>query len=444
MVGALLVLPTLTVLGALPPNRVATSRSGQFMVIGDKASNDRGPLVTLHSPASANAVIDLTPQTLVVSCERVKTEILRDLDLPDRWRAYGDRTGRILIGIDATVRTNEPSVVAASKFEEGWRFEIALPPSLTEDRLVRVLTEAILTELGSRATNERPGEPPLWLVEGLTQELLADHPGGLVPRPQSRLVADLRFGERLGRVRSRLSQGAPLGFHDLCQPDLSRMDMPDWELYSACSYLLVRELARLPQGTPRLANWIVNLQRHWNWQSGFLESFDPIFRSLLDVEKWWAVTLANFTGRTPAQTWPAEFALRKISEALQPVGILPSAGGRADPLDLEVIISDWDFTRQLPVLERVLQQARIIAFNAPPEIRALALRYADAIEEYLQDRQRSGYAPVGRGRITATANGVERAAIGRLRELEGERRRLETDLGKAAAHPTPASPASPR
>lgn len=411
------------------PVITAISQSGQFVVTGSPPRTRR----PVETRSSGQSLRDMTPQTLVVSCERVKSEILRQLELPDQWRAGGGRTGKILVGIDANVRTNSPLAVEASPFENGWHIRLTVPTEVSEDRLVRALTQAIVLELASRAGNQRAGEPPLWLIEGLTQLVLASSPDGVILQPQTRTVADLRPAEKLAPVRAQLARRPPLAFHQLSQPELSRMDARDWELYAACAHLCVRELSRLPDGTPRLARWIVNLQRHWNWQTGFLEAFQPAFRSLLDVEKWWALTLANFTGRSPSQAWPEEFALRKLEEALQPVGVLPGAGRGPSRLRLEEVIESWEFARQLPVLRQFLRQLQAIRLNAPATVSPLAYRYGDVIEEYLTSRSRAGYAPPIRSQPQPSVRLLVRETLGRLRELDGERARLTAELAAPSA-----------
>lgn len=409
------------------------SQTGQFVVSGPRPKTPR----PIETRPSREAPRELTAQTLAVSCERVKSEILRALELPDTWRAGGGSSGKILVAIDASVRTNTSLAVAATPYERGWQFRLALPLALSEDRLVRALTEAIVTELASRAGNQRLGEPPLWFVEGLTQTVLAAVPGGVIVQPQTRGISDVRLDEALAGVRRELARQPPVGFHELGQPDLSRMDQRRWATYSACAHLFVHELSRRPDGREQIVRWLGTLQKYWNWQTGFTEAFQPGFRSLLDAEKWWALTLANFTGRNPAAAWPVAFALRKLDESLQPVGVLPGAGGRASRLAIPEIIGSWDFPRQTSVLRQTLQQLHAIRLSSPPELTPIVSRYIDVLEEYLDARSRSGLAPMVRGQAPPSPKLLIREAVGRLRELDGERARLNQDL--VAPKPPPAS-----
>ncbi|MBX3745781.1 MAG: hypothetical protein KF833_10785 [Verrucomicrobiae bacterium] len=417
--GAFLV-PWIAAAADFPDTHTAISRSGQFVVSGP-----RTPQPTALSPSTpSDSFRELQAPTLAVSCERVKSEFLRLLQLPDLWRASGGQAGKILVGIDPLRSTNAPLTVQVTPFKPGWQFLIALPSRTTEDRLVRILVQALVLELANRSSPSRVAEAPLWLVEGLTQSVLRSAPKNLVLQPHSRTDASFLMSGRLDHVRDQLARHPPLSFHQLSQPDLDRMDERQWDLYAACAHLLVRELSHLPQGPHRLTDWIARLPDHWNWQSGFLEVYRPEFHSLLDVEKWWSLSLALFTGRNAAQAWSREFTLRKLDEALHPVGLLPGAGNQVSRVPLETIVRDWDFPRQSQVLRRFLQQIHAVRLHAPPDIAPLIFRYSDAVEEYLAARRQAGFAPASRGQPILSTRILVRDAVSRLRELDGERARL--------------------
>lgn len=410
-----------SIAAGFPESATAFSQSGQFVVSGPRVTARRA-ILSLRTANDAQR--ELTPQTLAVSCERVKAALLLSLGLPDVWRSGGGRTGKIFVTIEPTLRTNQSLAVEALRYEKGWNFRVEVPPSVSEDRLVRALVQALAMELGSRRGNERFADPPLWLVEGLTQTVFAGAPDGIILQPETRAMLNFRLGERLVDVRTRLSRGGMVAFHELSQPDLGKMLPRQWDAYSACAYVCFRELSQLPDGQARLAHWLISLQDHWNWQTGFLEAFAPFFQSLLDVEKWWSLRVANFTGRTPSQTLPVDFALRKLDEALQPVGILPGAGNRASRLRLEDVAGSWDFSQQVPVMTQVQRQLQAIQVSAPPEVNQLVFKYFDAIQDYLAARRQAGYSPATRGRPMASLRLLTREFIGRLRVLDGERTKL--------------------
>lgn len=422
-----------------PEHATTISQSGQFVVSGPRSASRR-PTLTLRGAGDNQR--DMTPQTLAVSCDRLKVAVLQVLGLPDLWRLGGGRTGKIFVSIDPTIRTNTPLAVEATPFEKGWQFRVGVPPSVTEDRLVRALTQALTMEIASRRGNERSGNPPLWLVEGITQAVFANAPDGIILQPETRAMLNFRLGERLIEVRTRLGRGGVVPFHELSQPDLAKMGARQWEAYSACAHLCFRELSRLPDGQARMARWLQGLQQHWNWQTGFLEAYHPIFQSLLDVEKWWSLTVANFAGRTPLQTLPRAFALRKLEEALQPVGILPGAGNRASRIQLEEVVASWDFGRQVAVLNQVQRQLQAIQVSAPPEVNQLVFKYFDAIEDYLAARRQAGFSPSTRGRPMASLRLITREFIGRLRVLDGERGQIPLEVEAPPREPAPANAAA--
>jgi hypothetical protein len=150
------------------------SESGQFVVTGPRTATRR-PMETRRP---GEKIRELTPQTLAVSCERVKDAVLGALEIPDRWRAGGGRTGKIFVGIDPTLRTNLPLAVEASVFEQGWQFRVAVPPRVTEDRLVRVMTQAVAMELASRGRGVAAGGTSVVVGGGPDPDRSDRGPGG--------------------------------------------------------------------------------------------------------------------------------------------------------------------------------------------------------------------------------------------------------------------------
>lgn len=402
---------------AFPTELATTSQSGQFIVTGPRVPGLSPPRE--FQPGSAPRT--LTPQTLAVACDRIKTETLRTLGLPDLWRAAG---AHIHVAIETRQRTNTPVPIDAVPFESTWKFRVRVPASLSEDRLTRAIVQAVLLDLANRAGNQRAAEPPLWLVEGITRTVLQRSLEGTLPSPGTRTSMDVQRQETLARVREQMARSTPPSFYELSQPDLESMPDSDWQRFSAGAHLCLHELRRLPDGDARIRQWLLHLQDYWNWQTGFIEAFQPVFRSLLDTEKWWAISLANFTGRDAAQAWPLDFTLRKLDEALQPVGILPGAGNRARRMPLEEILNSWEFPRQLPVLRQLLQQLHAIRINTPPELRSLVYRYIDLITDYIDSRSRFGLTPIVRGQAPPRPKLLVRDITRHLRELDGERAQL--------------------
>lgn len=416
---------------SFPQELATTSQSGQFVVAGPRVPGLSPPRE--FQPGTGPRT--LTPQTVAIACERVKTEALRVFGIPDVWRSAG---AHIHVTIDPRQRTNAPVPIEAVPFENTWKFRVQVPSTLSEERLTRAIVQAVVLDLANRPGNQRAAEPPLWLVEGVTQAVLQSSVEGTLPTPETRTSMEVRRQGSLARVREQLSRSVPPSFYELSQPDLEAMPDRDWQRFSAGAHLCLHELLRLPEGIVRLRNWLLHLQNHWNWQTGFIEAFQPHFHSLLDTEKWWAISLASFTGRDAAQAWPREFTLRKLDEALQPVGILPGAGSRARKMPLEEILGTWEFPRQLPVLRNLLQQLHALRINAPPDLRPLMFRYIDLIDDYVDSRSRVGLTTFVRGQAPPSPKLLARDVIRHLRELEGERAQAVIAGTPAETDPTPA------
>lgn len=412
---------------SFPQDLVTTSQSGQFLVSGPRVPGLSPPRE--FQPGTGPRT--LTPQTVAIACERVKDETLRVFGLPDVWRSAG---ANIHVAIEPRQRTNAPVPIEAVPFENTWKYRVQVPSLLSEERLTRAIVQAVLLDLANRAGNERAAEPPLWLVEGVTRSVLQSSIEGPLPVPETRTSIEVRRQGRLAWVREQLARGNPPSFYELSQPDIGSMPDREWLTYSAAAHLCLIELQRFPDGIGRIRHWLLHLQEHWNWQTGFIEAFHPDFRSLLDAEKWWAITLANFTGRDALQAWAPEFTLRKLDEALKPVGILPEAGSRPRRMELGEILGTWEFNRQLPVLRQLLQQLHAIRINAPPDLRPLVFQYIDLINDYVDSRSRPSLGTLVRGQAPPSPKLLAREAIRRFGDAESARAEA------VAATETPSGP----
>src|SRR5204863_8829587 len=120
------------VLAALPDGGVRTvsSSSGQFVV--------RGPAIAQPSTNSGSAdptLIELDPNILAVTCERIKQALLRELTLADVWR------GRIYLQINSTLSTNQPPIIFAKPYLDGWQYQVELARSIQKPKLVSGLVQ---------------------------------------------------------------------------------------------------------------------------------------------------------------------------------------------------------------------------------------------------------------------------------------------------------------
>ena len=138
-------------------------------------------------------------------------------------------------------------------------------------------------------------------------------------------------------MRRILSNHAPLSFTELSLPDATHFNALKWEVYKSCSQLFVNQLLALRNGRNNMRVMLSILPRYLNWQTAFLRAFSDQFNNLLDVEKWWAVSLSSFTGRDNWQAWPREACLEKLNGALVlPIQVHVSTNGLPSRTDMSL------------------------------------------------------------------------------------------------------------
>ncbi len=424
-------------LAALPERGVRTvnSTSGQFVV--------RGPVLaqlSTNSEFAPSTLIELDPNILAVTCERIKQALLRELTVVDAWR------GRIYLEVNSTLPTNQAPIVFAKPYLDGWQYQVEVARLIEKPKLVSGLVQVLLMEIANRNAGLRSAEIPLWLSEGMAQELAHESEAELVvTQPQRNVnLVNLSWQARqavrrdpLTEARERLQTHAALSFTKLGEALSHAAPEETWKTFQASAQLFVHELLRLPGGRPRLVAMLYELPSYLNWQTAFLDAFRGLFPRLLDVEKWWAVTLTHFTGQDPTQAWALPVALQKLDDALHPP-VLISASRKDMPqrvrMTAQRIINEWDYLRQRIVLKGVTAQLFSIRLKSPPELVALVEEYRATIENYLAKRDQIGMARSLPGLPPMRADFLVTAVIRQLEELDARR---------AAVPGTNAPPANP-
>src|SRR2546428_3016444 len=109
------------VLAALPDGGVRTvnSSSGQFVVRGPALAQ-----LSTNSGVANSTLIELDPNILAVTCERIKQALLRELTLADLWR------GRDYVEINSALSTNQAPLVFAKPYLNGWQHQGELAPAV--------------------------------------------------------------------------------------------------------------------------------------------------------------------------------------------------------------------------------------------------------------------------------------------------------------------------
>lgn len=422
-----------SVSAAAPGASSLRSYSGQFVV----STLSPGSASPRLAPTNS-AVVELQAPTLVISCERVKQALLRELAYVDAWR------GRLYVVVNPQMTNDQPAVIGARQFTDGWQYRVELPVQSSRLKVVRGLVHALLLEMANRAAVNRSAEVPLWLVEGLTLHLARSSLIDLVasdPRVTMNRVtfsASARQAIRpdpLADARERLQSRTAFSFARLGEVTVDQLNGENWETFQASAQLLVSQLLLLPNGRLALAEMIAQLGVHPNWQTAFLNAFSGHFGSMLDVEKWWSVVLVHFTGLDPLHAWSPEVAWNKLGETLLPPVLVsnhPKEPPQRQRLPLQRLLREWDFLRQRTVLRSVVSELVLMRVRLPPEFVSVADDYREVIGKYLTRSEKAG---PGRAPAGAPPTAADRLILETTRQLDELDRRREQLRPKSAVLP---------
>lgn len=416
------------------------SRSGQFIV---HSATPTPPSLARVAPTGTetNRLIPLYPDPLAVSCERIKSAVLAELRLPDRWR------GKVHVTIDPRAPADAFPAATGRRYLEGWHFALRLPPEIEPPTLVRGVVHAVLLEIILRQPAPRAPEVPLWLLEALTGQVLSRVGPDPVARPNP---ITGKFGNTVGQLVGTLRERGPaeedqrvlglirthgwLTFEDISLPVPERLSGPSAEHYRACCQTLFVALRNLPQGPSRLNAFLARLPQHLNWQTAFLEAYAPLFPRLLEVEKWWALVGQQLGAPTSDLETNARLGAAWLEDLLSVEVVTRSAPGAAvnrQTVTFADVLQSWDFPRQRTLFAARSQALRRLARVVPDPVAGLALAYAQTLEQYVAARQRLSYQPGLRG-----AQALHLAAL-----LESTRTQLETlEARRRELHPAPPMP----
>jgi hypothetical protein len=420
---------------ANPEFQVVRSSSGQFVVAAQR-SLASAPAPSRFANRATNQV-ELSTDTLVVSCEAIKSALLRTLQVPDAWQ------GRIHVVLNPRMTNGQPAFIGAKPFVEGWQYQVDLPLSSEPIKIVRGLVHVLLLELANRNAGLRSAEIPLWLAEGLTQHLFHSSQIQLVvPRPRT-TVRQVQVGwdqrqaaifDPLHQVRDHLQSHAALSFARMGEFDSDQLFDEAWPTFQVSARLFVDQLLSLPNGRAMVARLLQELPHHLNWQVAFLKTFRPHFPRMLDVEKWWSVVLVHFTGLDSLNSWPVDTALLRLHEALHPpvlVAKQPRELPERDYLSIQNIIQQFDYLRQRILLQDLSQQLGFLRPRMPLPVVPIIDEYRRTIADYLGRRDRSGMSRSLVGLPHLNADSLVQDTLRRLDDLDHQRAIL------AAQHPGP-------
>ena len=345
----------------------ARSQSGRFVVRGLPF----GPPPTGTS-GSAVAYLRLDPTLTAVSFERIQHEVCRTLGLD------APSSGLVRINTHPALEDDVRVRLTSMRFNDTWAYQLDLPDLMDRGQFVRVAVQVVLQAAANPTKGEIDAPLPPWLVEGLAEELRATSLTTLALEPGSRVAQRESDIDPLRQARATLRTQSALKLDQLFLPAVEDLEGESAAIFRACAQVFVHELLRLRDGRKCLAEMVRRLHENLNWQTTFLRAFHVQFPRLVDVDKWYSVNVATFSGRDTISLWPIETTLAQLDEVLgTPVQV--RAGANDLPVNttvsLQRIVTEWDFKRQRPVLLGKLQQMQSLRLRGAPELLGLVDAY---------------------------------------------------------------------
>ncbi len=372
----------------------------------------------------------LNPASLTMSCERIKQALLTELGAHDQWR------GKIHLDLRQARSPDETILVAPTVFFGNWDYHVSLPDVLERPRVVMITVEMLLLEMANQ-DSERSAEIPAWLTQGLTRELMFSCDSDLVlERPEqsissanmievnSKLDVSWRRADPLKVAHEELRDVPPLTLDELSWPKPGQFEGQAGEIYRSCAQLFVHELLQFKDGRECLRAMVRELSQHLNWQLAFRDAFRSHFASQLEIDKWWALKLVEFTGRDLSQTWPSDVSWWKLDEIVHPIAEVRTEAKNLPvrtEVSLQTIIREWDFARQAGVLHEREQQLQMLRTRVSQELVYLVDDYRRTLEGYLEKKDNVGFSLTGR----KAALGSDKNARKTLQELDALDNRRE-------------------
>ena len=384
-----------------PNATVIGSSSGQFFV-----SARGGVSPQSLDLAAAPGMLTLDPALLAVSCDRIKAELLRQLNMPDQWQ------GKIFVVVRPARSANDRVAVVPQKLGRTWHCGVQLPDAVNQNLLVEAVVRATLLEIANRNAKDQPTEIPEWLARGLTRQLIGSSAMKIILRPPQRQdngwyvsheMVDFSDSPRpsggptrkmnpLADAMEVLRRNDALTFDQLSWPADEQLNGSGTEVYDSCSQLFVSRLLRLKNGPECLRAMLAEMPEHLNWQLAFEDAFQGTFKSPLEVEKWWALELADFTGRDLLHLLTPAESSKQLDAMFQfPIEVQIGSGApmRTD-ITLQTILRGWSRPRQLELLKNKIWELGLLRMRISPDYMPLVDQYVRVLQDYYKKRSATG------------------------------------------------------
>jgi len=368
---------------------ILQSRTGQFTVAGvpmapraDTASAVIGgiilPVRGYLNTTSSVSFVRLDPSLVAVSCEEIKTALLKELGAPDQWK------GPVRVLLHPIQRDDEPTFVTTTRHAAGWGYEVEMPDQMDRSRFIKSIVLVLLSEMANRQNGGADAELPPWLANGLASHLEATTLMGLALELQTGFSQRKHARDPVAQARAFFNTNSPLSIDQMDWPTETQRES---ELYRHCSHLLVHELLRLKTGRACLLRTIQDAHQNLNWQTTFFTAFNPYFPRLLDFDKWWTLRTVQFKQAEPFAVFKSDEQWRQLDDILM-IHAAEHASSNQLPvqaeLTLQQVITDFTWQEQKAILGQKLQQLQAVEVRTQMPVAGIVEQYQAALSDYLR------------------------------------------------------------
>jgi hypothetical protein len=406
----------------LSATKMARSISGQF-IVQDRRTGV--PSEAAQRLGTNTDLVVLEPTSLAVSLERLKQSLWHQLGETAEWRS------QIYVALYAAQTPEDAVTITSERYRDGWQYRVDLPDVATRNGFVRGVVQVLLLELANRTADQRSAEIPLWLAEGLTQQLFSfDEIELALPKAGKSVnglvvastIVNRRRRDPLDDARRQLSAHPLLTFDQLSWPADDQLAGQPGTLYRLSAQVLVNELLGLKDGRVCLRAMIAQLPSRYNWQLAFLDAFHGSFARLLDVEKWWTLELVRFTGLENMLSWSLKESWQRLDEVVRPP-VEVRANTNDLPLHtqitLQTMVREWEPAPQTSALKEKIRELELLRWRLAPGLIGIADGYHAVLQSYLQERDKTVFfLPFRRA---AVARHAKEQAVKQLDELDARR-----------------------
>jgi len=389
------------------------------------------------------ALVQLEPWVLVVSCERIKDVLWRELNVTT------PAAGKIFIFLYRAESADDHITITPQQFSDGWSYRLDMPDLISHDHYLSVMTYILLLELANRNADGRSAEIPLWLREGVARQMLAGHEAELIPLiPQwnvngltiTPIVMEGRRQDPLAHAHEVLMANPALTFEEMSWTSSDDLRGEPGEQFRSSAQLFVARLLNLRNGHVAFSSFVQSLPRYYNWQLALFNAYHNEFSTTADVEKWWAINVVQFTGHDLSHAWSLEVSLQHLESTIRPAVEVRTAANQA-PLHtdttLQTIIRDWKQSQRDDTLRQVINELAVLKVRLAPAVAQVADSYQATLNSYFKDRQQFDGVSESKRPSSITEASVMRTALKNLDALDAQRAALRPKPTRSTATPAP-------